>query len=263
MKKIRPMGRYDDDQQYPTTAEVEAEVEAEAQSGRRLFLKGVLAGVAAVGAGVLPGKEAEAQPRPGPKLLPPGVPPRPHKRQRARPRDNPAIPGGGPAPQPNPRPTKRPCNVGGPVAVTLDVLFAFCHGKTGQVTVTTTDSQVAAKLRTPGEGRRLAAIIKPVFTREASCVWLEQPASRAQVEARVARALTDAYQQALGGEIRPLKVSLAVRSEPRVHPPLPGVPPRPIRSKGCASCSTDASLQDVLLPAGLVALALLATRGAK
>ncbi len=274
MKKIKPIERYDADHQYPTMAEVEAEVEGERQSGRRFFLKGLVAGVAVVGAGLLPGGEARARSGagPGPKIPPPGVPPRPDPRKRPSPRDTPAVPGGAPAPQPNPRPTPRPCTTGGPVTVTLNVLFTFCDSKTGQVTVTTNDRQVAAKLRQPGEGRRLAMVIKPVFALESSCAWLERSDKRVQVEARLARALTDFYQQALGGEIQPLKVSLAVRSEPRVTPTLggvpprpdlplpPGLPPRPTRGKGCASCSTAASVQDVLIPAGLVILALVALK---
>jgi len=290
MKKIKPIERYDADHQYPTMAEVEAEaevmamagvmaeVEGEPKSGRRFFLKGLVAGVAVVGAGLLPGREARARsgagagPGPGPKIPPPGVPPRPDPRKRPPPRDTPALPGGAPAPQPNLRPTPRPCTTGGPVAVTLNVVFTFCDGKTGQVTVTTNDRQVAAKLRQPGEGRRLASVIKPVFALESSCAWLQLSDKRIQVEARLARALTDFYQQALGGEIQPLKVSLAVRSEPRVTPtlggvpprpdlpPPPGLPPRPTRGKGCASCSTAASVQDVLVPAGLVGLALVALK---
>ncbi len=278
MKKIKPIERYDADHKYPTMAEVEAgvmaEVEGEPKSGRRFFLKGLVAGVAVVGAGLLPGREARARSRArsrsGPKIPPPGVPPRPDPRKRPSPRDTPSLPGGGPAP--NLRPTKRPCKVGASEAVTLNVLFTFCDGKTGQVTVTTNDRQVAAKLRQPGEGRRLAPVIKPVFALESSCAWLERSDKRVQVEVRLARALTDFYQQALGGEIQPLKVSLAVRSEPRVTPtlggvpprpdlpPPPGVPPRPTRGKGCASCSTAASVQDVLIPAGLVGLALVALK---
>ena len=205
MKQISPLERYDEDQEYPSTADLETE----ASSARRRFLKGLLAGAAALGSGLWLADAAQAQPS-RPKLLPPGVPPRPHPGMRPRPQETPAIPGGGPLPQPPPPTGKRPC-AAHRTTVPLDAVFAFCDGRYGKLEVTTADPAVAEMLRKPGEGRRLAPVIGPLFAQERSCAWLDRPPRIAQVESRLAKALTDAYQQALGILAEPLKVRLKVR----------------------------------------------------
>jgi hypothetical protein len=253
MKKIRPVERYDEDQQYPSIAALEGA----ARSERRAFLKRVLAGVTAVGTGLLLGSEGAAQPKPRPKPLPPGVPPRPQTGGRPRPKVTPPVPGGGPVPQPVP--DKRPCAT--PTTVKLDAIFAFCDERNGELHVTTTDPQVAMQLHKPGEGRRLASVIKPVFAQEKSCSWIVDAPRKARMEARLAQALTDAYQQATGGAIQPLQVKLVVHPQELRLGGVVRVPRlRPDPKRGCASCSSDASLEAVLLPAGLVTLALVARK---
>ncbi|MFH2008126.1 MAG: hypothetical protein ABI333_16205 [bacterium] len=264
MKKIEPLRLYQADRGYPATSEVRRSKRAD----RRGFLKAFAAGAVVVAGELLYQSKAQAQP----KLPPPGTPPLPRKKPRpgigaGSTVDRSRIPGGGPmpTPTPTPKPTSRPCNTTDPVAVTLEPPYRFCSGVTGKLVVWSVNPQVVALLRKPGEGKRLAPMILPVLSKEMSCAWLEDQKQVARVTAVLSQVLTDGYAQLLGIAVTPLKVGLVASG--RKHTPLypdrvnlplpPGVPRRPRhRRGGCASCSTGAALEDVLVPAGLVALAL-------